>query len=156
MLLPQVDLKYNFLSETPRELNSFNTANYKSALRLAFPLFLRKQRGDLKLAKLKLQDLQFEINTTEVQIRNKLAALENASNSYSQQLKINDKMVDDYARLLQAEERKFGIGESSLFLVNSRETKLIEARLKAIELLNDFLGTKAALFNGLARNPILE
>ncbi len=156
MLLPQVDLKYNFLSETPREINSFNTANYKSALRLAFPLFLRKQRGDLKLAKLKLQDLQFEINSTEIQIRNKLAALENAARSYSQQLTINDKMVQDYQRLLQAEERKFGIGESSLFLVNSRETKLIEARLKAIDLLNDFFGTKAALFNGLARNPILE
>ena len=33
-----------------------------------------------------------------------------------------------------AEERKFTVGESSLFLINSRESKLIEARLKAIEI----------------------
>ncbi|MBT8257237.1 MAG: TolC family protein [Bacteroidia bacterium] len=156
MLLPQVDLKYNFLSETPRDFSSFNTANYKSALRLAFPLFLRKERGALRLTKLKLQDIEFEIYSTEVQIQNKLVALENAAQSYTRQLEINDRLVRDYERLLRAEERKFGLGESSLFLVNSRETKLIEARLKAIGLLNDYYFTQAEIFNGMARNPIFE
>ncbi len=32
------------------------------------------------------------------------------------------------------EKQKFNSGESSLFLVNSRETKLIEAQLKLVEL----------------------
>ncbi|MGQ3015574.1 MAG: TolC family protein, partial [Flavobacteriales bacterium] len=44
--------------------------------------------------------------------------------------------VNNYQRLLDAENRKFGIGESSLFLLNSRESKLIESQQKLIELTN--------------------
>ncbi|MBT8270449.1 MAG: TolC family protein [Flavobacteriaceae bacterium] len=156
MLLPQVDLMYNFLSETPRTANSFNVANYKSAVRVAFPLFLRKERGDLKLAKLKLQDVELEINATELQLKNKINAVQTAINSYATQTELNGRIVEDYQTMLSAEERKFGIGESSLFLVNSRETKLIEARLKAAELQNEYLSAKALLFNSLALNPDFE
>jgi hypothetical protein len=42
-----------------------------------------------------------------------------------------------------------------LFLVNSRESKLIDVKLKAIELQNKFFSTKALLFNKLAVNPNL-
>ena len=43
-------------------------------------------------------------------------------------------MVSDYQTLFAGEQQKFEAGESSLFLVNSRESKLIEGLLKAIEL----------------------
>ena len=66
---------------------------------------------------------------------------------------ITTQMVLDYERMLQAEERKFQLGESSLFLVNSRESKLIDGQLKAIEIQNKFFSTKAKLFNSLAVNP---
>ena len=56
--------------------------------------------------------------------------------------------------MLKAEERKFFLGESSLFLVNSRESKLIDAKLKAIELENNFFNTKAGLFNVLAISDV--
>jgi len=49
-------------------------------------------------------------------------------------------------QLLTAEERKFELGESSLFLINSRESKLIEAKLKAVKVENESLNTKATLF----------
>ena len=52
-------------------------------------------------------------------------------------------MVTDYERMLEAEERKFQLGESSLFLVNSRESKLIDGQLKAISIQNKFFNTKA-------------
>ena len=55
-------------------------------------------------------------------------------------------IVKDYGTLLKAEERKFFLGESSLFLVNYRESKLIETRLKAVELENKFFESKANLF----------
>jgi len=63
-------------------------------------------------------------------------------------------IVDDYGTMLKAEERKFFLGESSLFLVNSRESKLIDAKLKAIELENNFFNTKAGLFNVLAISDV--
>ncbi len=148
MLLPKIDLQYNFLSETPDLVNSFNTSAYKSGVTMSFPLFLRKERGQLKLSKLKMQDTNFNVG-------NKIKALQNELESFVVQNEVTGKMVTDYEVLLQAEERKFNIGESSLFLVNSRESKLIDAKLKAIELQNKYYSTKALLFNNLAVNPNL-
>lgn len=55
--------------------------------------------------------------------------------------------------MLSAEERKFSFGESSVFLINTRENKLIEVQVKAIQLQNKFLSTKAKLFNSLGVLP---
>lgn len=149
-LLPQIDLQYNFLSETADVARSFSTSAYKSGVNINFPLFLRKERGDLRLAKLKLQDTRFEVQDTRVSLKNKIDAISQELDSYIVQSDFTEVIVSDYTIMLSAEERKFFLGESSLFLVNSRESKLIEAKLKAIEIENDFLKTKANLFNVLA------
>ena len=154
-LLPKINAEYNFLTETPDVARTFNTAEYKGGLNVSFPLFLRKERGDLKLAKIKMQDTEFEINATRVSLENKITALKQELESYVTQNEITTEMVSDYQRMLQAEERKFQLGESSLFLVNSRESKLIDGQLKAIEIQNKFFSTKAKLFNSLAVNPEL-
>lgn len=156
MLLPKVELQYNFLTEGPDVVRSFNTSAYKSGLNLNFPLFLRKERGDLKLAKLKLQETNYQFLSTKQSIKNKVLAIQQELQSYILQNDLTLKVVKDYENLLQAEDRKFAMGESSLFLVNSRESKLIEANLKAIELENSFLNTKALLFNTLSISPELN
>ncbi|UAB80629.1 TolC family protein [Marixanthomonas sp. SCSIO 43207] len=148
-LLPQVDLQYNFLSETPETINSFNTANYKAGVAVRFPLFLRKERADLKLTKFKLEAVDFDKQATSLAINNKLNSAQEEIRSYENQLTIADTIVSDYSVLLKGEERKFEIGESSLFLINSRESKLIESTLKVIALENDLLQAKATLFNVL-------
>lgn len=153
-LLPKIDLQYNFLSETPEISRSFSTAVYKSGLNISFPLFLRKERADLRLAKLKMQDTQFEIKSTEVTLKNKIDAINQELASFISQNEFTRIIVDDYGTMLEAEERKFFLGESSLFLVNSRESKLIDAKLKAISLENEFFNTKAGLFNVLAISDI--
>ena len=66
--------------------------------------------------------------------------------SYLLQNNLTVAIVRDYGTLLKAENRKFFLGESSLFLVNYREVKLIEAKLKAIDLENSYFKTKANLF----------
>ncbi|GAA4278098.1 TolC family protein [Aquimarina mytili] len=153
-LLPKIDLEYNFLTETPDVGNSFNTAEYKGGISFRFPLFLRKERGDLKLAKYKVQDAQFERETTQLQIRNKVMAIYVELESFINQNELIFNIVNDYNTLLAAEERKFSFGESSLFLINSREKSLIDAKLKEIEVQNKFFTTKAKLFNSLALNPV--
>lgn len=152
-LLPKFDVEYNFITQTPELANSLNTANYKGGFNLSVPLFLRKERADLKLAKLKLQDLTFERNATQVTLQNKINALRQEMESYTTQNSITAQMVSDYEKMLKAEERKFQLGESSLFLVNSRESKLIDGQLKAIELQYKFFSTKAKLFKAMALNP---
>ena len=152
-LLPKINLEYNFLSETPEVINSFNTQNYKSGVNVYFPLFLRKERAELKLAKLKMQDTEFEIEATKVTLNNKISAINQELQSFDIQNNFNATIVTDYQTLLTAEERKFFLGESSIFLVNSRESKLIEAKLKAIELQYNYFEAKAKLFNILSVVP---
>jgi outer membrane protein TolC len=152
-LLPQIDVEYNFLTETPDRINSFMTEQYKGGINFFFPLFLRKERGDLKLAKFKLRDAQFERDNARVEIQNKVLAIYRELDSFLEQNRLIDNIVRDYNTLLSAEERKFSFGESSLFLINSRESKLIDAELKQNEVQNKFFTTKAKLFKSLAINP---
>ena len=60
-----------------------------------------------------------------------------------------DGLLTNYKTMLIAEERKFELGESSLFLINSREQKLIEAALKTNSLQIKFLNAYARLYNAL-------
>lgn len=152
-LLPKIDLEYNFLTETPERINSLQTQEYKGGLTFRLPLFLRKERGDLKLAKFKLRDAQFDLDNAEIELKNKIVALYRELESFETQNVLIDDIVANYNTLLAAEERKFSFGESSLFLINSRESKLIDAELKQIEVQNKFYTAKAKLFNSLAVNP---
>ncbi|WP_084399671.1 TolC family protein [Pseudotamlana agarivorans] len=149
-LLPKIDLQYNFLSQTPDQINTFNTANYKSYVNVSFPLFLRKERGDLQLAKMKLQNTNLDISATRVTLQNKINAVNQEIESYDIQTMHTSEIISDYKIMLNAEERKFSLGESSLFLVNSRESKLIDAELKGVSIEYDLLQTKARLSNILA------
>jgi outer membrane protein TolC len=151
--LPRIDLEYNFLTETPELINSLVTDEYKGGINVSFPLFLRKERGDLRLAKFKLNDAQFEFDNAEVEIRNKIRAIYRELDSFDDQNRLISSIVTDYQTLLSAEERKFSFGESSLFLINSRESKLIEAELKRNEVQNKYYYAKAKLFRSLAINP---
>nr|WP_321223527.1 TolC family protein [uncultured Psychroserpens sp.] len=151
-LLPKIDVQYNFLTQDPDLARSFNTNQFKGGFSISFPLFLRKERGDLKLAKYKLQDTQFDISNAKITIQNKVLSLYRELESFKTQNELITKIVKDYTTMLNAEERKFSFGESSLFLINSREKSLIDSQLKAIEVQNKFLKAKAKLFNSLSRD----
>ena len=152
-LLPKLKAEYNFVTETPEFINSFITENYKAGLSFQMPIFLRKERGDLKLAKFKLRDAEYERDNAQVEIQNKVIAIYNELDSFTEQNQLITDIVKDYTTMLRAEERKFSFGESSLFLINSRESKLIDAYLKQNKMQNKFFYTKAKLFKSLAINP---
>ncbi|AUP78606.1 TolC family protein [Flavivirga eckloniae] len=148
-LLPKLDLQYNFLTPDVDQFNSFNTANYKAGLNFSFPLFLRKERGNVRLANLKLQDANFERVSTSLSLQNKITAINTEINSLQKQNVLINNIVKDYETMLRAEERKFQLGESSVFLINSREQKLLEANLKANTLQIKSLNANASLYNAL-------
>ena len=155
-LLPVIDVNYNFLTSEPSNLNSFYTENYKAGIRFSMPLFLRKERGDLKLAKLKLQNGEFDLLNTRLELQNKVKAVSVALAVLEEQQELADELVVNYNTMLSAEERKYEVGESSIFLINSRELKLIDSQLKAIAIKNKLYKTKAQLFKTLATAPKLE
>jgi len=144
-LLPQVDLQYNFLTADYKNLNTLNTRDYNTGLKASFPLFLRKERAELKLAKLKLQDIDFDISATEVTLKNKIESTIQEIESYTVQYDILLDLVNDYEQLVKSEVRKFSLGEGTLFLVNYREVKLIENQLKKIETEYQLFSSKSDL-----------
>jgi len=153
-LLPKINVEYNFLTPSPDVASSFNNSDYKGGVTFQFPLFLRKERGEVKLAKYKIRDSQYEFASVQLQIENKVNAIYSELDSFKTQNELIINIVTDYVTLLKAEERKFSFGESSLFLINSRERKLIDAKLKQNKLQNKYFTAKANLFKNLALNPV--
>ncbi|MBY8962166.1 TolC family protein [Flavobacterium sp. D11R37] len=150
-LLPKIDVGYHYLSE-PSYFDEYRFENYKVGVNFSFPIFLRKERGNLRLAKLKLQDMQFEISSERVRLKNKIEAQQTEIASLQRQKQEIDGLVASYNTMLTSEERLFSFGESSIFLINSRENNLVSARLSQINIENRYFMSYAELFKVLA-NP---
>lgn len=146
-LKPQLDVEFNFLAngfdfvnrpKTTNDIGTLNailTENYKAGITVGMPIFLRKERADLELADLKLLDTNYKLRQKTQELKNKLLNYQDLLDNSRQQVELNRVMVTNYQNLLQAENEKFRYGESSIFLLNSREQKLIAARLKLTKLL---------------------
>jgi outer membrane protein TolC len=136
-LKPVVNLKYNALSE-PVNGNPFamySTNNYTWGLEFSFPIFLRKERGNFKLADIKIRDAQLDIATKQASIEMKTNIALNQWSTTIDQIDLYNQTVKDYNGLLSGEQKMFDAGESSLFMVNSREVGYIQAQLKLIDLI---------------------
>ncbi|MCB0844412.1 MAG: TolC family protein [Bacteroidetes bacterium] len=135
-LKPVINLQYNPLTQVTNEspLNNYNLNNYKWGIEFGFPVFLRKERGDLKLAEAKIQETRWEMDNKREVIFNKIQMALNEWNTTKNQFDLYQQTVRDYALLLAGERQKFDIGESSLFLVNSREVSYIQAQIKLIDI----------------------
>lgn len=151
MLLPKIDIGYSYLSE-PRYFDDYQFNDYKVGLDFYFPLFLRKERGGLKLAKFKIQESEFALGLEKVQLTNKINAQKIEIESLIKQRNLNSGLVNDNNTMLQSEERLFTFGESSLFLINTRENNLVTAQLASIVLENRFYISNSELFKIMA-NP---
>ena len=151
LLLPKIDVGYSYLSE-PSYINNYKFENYKIGLNASFPIFLRKERGNLKLAKFKVQETEFALDLEKVQLSNKITAQKTEINSLLKQKKLIDDLVKDNQTMLSSEERIFSFGESSLFLINTRENNLVSVQLSQIVLENRFYISNSELFKIMA-NP---
>lgn len=150
-LLPKINVGYNYISD-PNYWNTFNADDYKFNIDFSFPIFLRKERGNLKMAKIKIQDMQFDIGQQRVELKNKIKAQQTEIASLRRQKVVIDNLVKDYMTMLDSEEKLFSFGESSIFLINSRENNLVSAKLSQISLENQFYLSNAELYKILA-NP---
>jgi outer membrane protein TolC len=145
MLLPKIDLGYSYLSE-PSYFDNYRFQDYKVGVNFYFPLFLRKERGSLKMAKFKVQDAQLDLDLEKVQLKNKINAQQIEIQSLEKQHKLIESLVKDNETMLKSEDRLFSFGESSIFLINSRENNLVSAQLAQIQIENRFFESNAALF----------
>lgn len=134
-LKPVLKVNYNFLSEAvgPVNVSPFFENNYKWGLTFQTSLFLRRERGELGLTKAKLDFKQSDRELKSIQLRTKLESEINKFETLQRQLGVFYANISGLSRLLEGEQTRFEIGESSLFLINAREVTLLDSRL----ILND-------------------
>jgi outer membrane protein TolC len=148
-LKPKLNLNYYAINQPVNPEGSFSFApddNYKLGVDFSFPLFLRKERSKLALAKLKISNTRLERSLTERQIINDLTATYNQLVNLRSIIDNQQQMVQGYGRLLAAELTNFEQGESDLFKINVQQEKLILAQAKWLKLLSDNEKQKARLF----------
>lgn len=140
MLKPKLNLNYNLLNEPigSNYLSQLSPQNYKWGIEFSFPLLIRKQRGELKLTGVKILDTEFTQQQKILEVKNKIQQYFNEQENLSKQILLFNSAVNNYQQLLEGEKQKFSVGESSLFLVNSREIGFIDAQVKLIELISKY------------------
>jgi outer membrane protein TolC len=152
MLKPKINVSGTLISNRRSlvanvpDYYDFNWSNYKVGLDFSFPLFLRAERGKLKEVKLKQQELNYDLQQSGREIRTNVLSSYNDLKAYESQLAVQLQSVKNQQALLKGESNKFELGESTLFLINSRETKLIDMRIKLESMIAGYQKTLAELY----------
>lgn len=154
MIQPQIAFNASLLSETPNpdvrynwnSYYAFRPENYKISADMVFPLFLRKERGKLREVQVKNQQVVLERQQVGRDIANTVQAAYNQLQTLSRQVAVQQQTIANQQVLLRAEQQKFELGESSLFFINARETKLIDLQVKGEELKTKYQKALAELY----------
>jgi hypothetical protein len=150
-LKPKLDVGYYLLGDgfdispvpVGGENGGFFTRAYKLDATFSYPIFNRKARGDVQLGQLKITETTAKIDAKQQALSTKADAYRNAVRQFDNQLAEGQDLAVQASRLLDAERRLFSLGESTQFLLNSREQSLQKARLTVAKL--SFSQIKAVL-----------
>jgi len=152
MLKPKLSVSGTLISqgnfyrnEVPSYYN-FGMDNYKLGVDFAFPLFLRAERGKLQYARIQLKEFALEQQQSRRTIATQVNNVYNTLKAYEQQLALQAQTIKNQRTLLLAELQKFELGESTIFLINARETKLIDLRIKQESLRAGYEKSRAELY----------
>jgi outer membrane protein TolC len=160
-LLPAVYFNYNQLgkgynlAKTVAVLPVFQN-NFQYNISIGVPLLRSEARGEYQKTKLKISQVELDWQYKQRQVENKIIILFNEWVTLQQQLQLQEAAYAGYRLLQSGEEKRFFNGESSLFLVNTREQKALEAMNKLLEVNIKLQKTRYALqwaagslFNGV-------
>lgn len=136
-LLPKATFNYNFLEKgyqwtAPKSVLFEN--NFQYGLSVSIPLRLSAERGEFKKIKYSIQSTSLEQDLKRLQIENKVRANYFELETLKKQVSVQLQALNNFQSLLRGEEIRFKNGESSLFLINARETKVWETAQKLEEL----------------------
>lgn len=134
-LKPTIEIGFSPLIGTTEQaiFSPYSTSDYKLGASVYYPLFLRKERGKLRMTRVKIQDTGLDRGIKTQSITTKLSTYYNNVRSFELLVNQQAETTNNYQRLLEAENEKFTIGESSIFLINSREVKYLEAQYKLVD-----------------------
>ncbi|GHA69204.1 TolC family protein [Pontibacter akesuensis] len=158
-LLPKLNAEYNVLQRDfylqPDIMEQDHLqGNYKLGLSFSLPIFLREERGKLQLTKAKLQANSLELVQQTREVENAVLLAYNELQALESQLQLQEQMVANALTLRNGEQIRFENGESSLFLINSREAKLLEAQVKLYTLRTKYAKARTYLYWAAGEIPV--
>ncbi|WP_143960573.1 TolC family protein [Litoribacter populi] len=141
-LKPVAQLHYNILTNTTNGFENgghvFFENNYKWGATVRMPLFLRRERGALGIVKSQINFTTQDRDMKFVRLKATLESELNNMETLQGQFRTFSENLFGLERLLEGEQTRFEMGESSLFLINAREVSVIEGQL----ILNDVIARK--------------
>jgi len=139
-LKPTLKIKYNTLSngQTNNTFSDYSITNYNWSASVSYPIFTRKERAEVKLSELKLENNKAKLLDVKANVKYSVISAVNKMESYKEQLYAHERAVLMYEALLKSEQQLFDIGESSLFLINTRDQNLINAEIKLLEAIFEY------------------
>lgn len=137
MLKPVLNLKYNALNQpiSNNLISNYSLQNYTWGLDFAIPILLRRERAQVQIAQLRLQDMTLVLDNKRALLLMKARGALSEWQITEQQITFYSNTVNDINRILQAERTLFDNGESSVFLINTREMTLVNAQIKLYEVI---------------------
>ncbi len=150
-LLPKIGVSGSLLSKgwgvVPGDVSGNGIRNnYKLDVDLNVPLFLREARGNLRMARVKTQQAMLAQDIAYIDLEAKVRSYYNEALNLVQQQQLWEESYAAYDRLLQGEATRFENGESTLFLINARQAKLLEASQKLLDIYAKRGKAEAALY----------
>ena len=131
-MLPKFDLDYQQLF-TGRYGGYDIGSDRRFGFNVSAPLFLRKERGAYQVSKFtylqKSQMFQFKVTEADLKIR----ALFQQGMVYRDVYNHLKNVENGYLKLFEMEREKFDSGDGTIFLLNTRENRYLNARIKTIE-----------------------
>jgi outer membrane protein TolC len=152
-LLPKLSVDYNLL-RTGQPFNpegemqwtgTYLSNNYKLGLSFQYPLLLRQERSKLQLNQLKRREAELDLQQDTREVQTTVRTVANDWEALREQLRVQEQVVQNAQTLRNGEQIRFENGESSVFLLNSREASLVSARIKLAELQAKYAQTQATL-----------
>jgi outer membrane protein TolC len=134
-MLPNLDLKYRYYQ--PGNLSNPNPINinetYGFGVSFQSGIFLRQQRGQYNMMK-------FGIAQQELNLQNKLRNYQVKSDALykeytviSEQSKQWNSVAENQWKLYSMEKQRLNAGDVNFFILNTREIRLLDAQLTALE-----------------------
>lgn len=152
MLKPRFDVGISSLNYIHRYITGVETIKtgpfppfYKLNVDFSMPLLFRKERGKLESIRIKQLQNNLELQQVRREINNDVLAAYNEVINLEKQIINQQLAVERQTQVLRADEQRFSIGETQLFQINLRETKLNELKVKLESMKSKYEKAKATL-----------
>lgn len=157
-LLPTLNLNTTLLNKGYRVWKGANSLDFlnnnnKFGIEFGVPLRLSRERAEYRLVRLRTDETRLQLTDQERLVSNKISYFYRESAGLQKQVESYDNLYNNYLTLLRAEETRFRAGESSLFLLNARENKVLEGANKLTELRIKYLQARVKLDGAAATLP---